>query len=88
VLGLVTTYALRDRIYTFVPALLINGIVIVATLLVGGHYLADLIASGAVPPLSITFVRSIKSFHPGTSRCDALPAIGYIGWMYAADLPK
>ncbi|WP_441241495.1 phosphatase PAP2 family protein [Tardiphaga sp. 768_D3_N2_1] len=68
ILGLVTTYALRDRLYTFLPALLINGVMIISTLPVGGHYLADLIASGAVTALSITLIRSMKRVHSGTSR--------------------
>jgi membrane-associated phospholipid phosphatase len=68
ILGVVTTYALRDRLYTFVPALLINGVMIISTLPVGGHYLADLIASGVVTALSIAFVRSMKRVHSRTSQ--------------------
>ncbi|WP_441277048.1 phosphatase PAP2 family protein [Tardiphaga sp. 172_B4_N1_3] len=70
ILGLVTTYALRDRLYTFLPALLINGVMIISTLPVGGHYLVDLIASGAVTASSITFIRSMKRVRSRTSRSD------------------
>lgn len=70
ILGLVTTYALRDRLYTLLPALLINGVMIISTLPVGGHYLADLIASGVVTALSITFIRSMNRVHSRTPRSE------------------
>ncbi|MGM4921885.1 phosphatase PAP2 family protein [Tardiphaga sp. 804_B3_N1_9] len=68
ILGLITTYALRDRLYTFLPALLLNGVMIISTLPVGGHYLADLIGSGAVSAVSIAFIHSMKRVHSRTSR--------------------
>jgi membrane-associated phospholipid phosphatase len=47
-LGVITTYALRDTRALFIPAILLNGTMIVATLPVGGHYLADVVAGAAV----------------------------------------
>jgi len=57
ILGLVTTYVLRGRLYTLVPAIVINGVMIVSTIPVGGHYLVDLIASGGITALSIALLR-------------------------------
>jgi membrane-associated phospholipid phosphatase len=47
-LGIVTTYALRDTRTLFIPAAIINGLMIVATLPVGGHYLVDTLAGAAI----------------------------------------
>jgi membrane-associated phospholipid phosphatase len=63
ILALVTTYALRDRLFTLIPALAVNGVMIVSTIPVGGHYLVDLIASGVITALSIAILR-----RPGDSK--------------------
>jgi len=47
-LGIVTTYALRDTRTLFIPAAIINGLMVVATLPVGGHYLVDTLAGAAI----------------------------------------
>jgi membrane-associated phospholipid phosphatase len=48
VIGIVTTYALRDRLWTFVPAAAFNAAMIVSTVPVGGHHVVDLLAGGAI----------------------------------------
>lgn len=53
-LGIITTYALRDTRVLLIPALILNGTMIVATLPVGGHYLADTLAGASI---------SIAAFH-------------------------
>ena len=42
-LGIITTYALRDTRALFIPAVILNGMMIVSTLPVGGHYLVDVL---------------------------------------------
>ncbi len=56
-LGIIATYALRDTRVLFIPAVIINGMMIVATLPVGGHYLADVVAGAAVTMAAIYGVR-------------------------------
>jgi hypothetical protein len=51
---------------------------IISTLPVGGHYLADLIASGVVTALSIAFVRSMKRVHSRTSQSGGSALAGAI----------
>jgi membrane-associated phospholipid phosphatase len=46
-LGLITTYVLRDRLCTLIPAATMNGMMIISTIPVGGHYLVDVLASVA-----------------------------------------
>jgi membrane-associated phospholipid phosphatase len=53
-LGVITTYALRDTRALLIPAAILNGAMIVATLPVGGHYLADILAGATI---------SIAAFH-------------------------
>jgi len=53
-LGIITTYALRDTRALLIPAVMLNGTMIVSTLPVGGHYLADVLAGAAI---------SIAAFH-------------------------
>jgi len=53
ILGIITTYALRDTRALFIPAVILNGMVIVATLPVGGHYLADVLAGAAITGAAI-----------------------------------
>jgi membrane-associated phospholipid phosphatase len=57
VLGIVTTYALRDTRWIAAPVLLLNGTMIVATLPEGGHYLLDVIAGGMIAVIAIATVR-------------------------------
>jgi membrane-associated phospholipid phosphatase len=47
-LGIITTYALRDTRALFIPAVILNGAMIVATLPVGGHYLMDTLTGAAI----------------------------------------
>ena len=53
-LGIITTYALRDTRVLLIPAIILNGTMIVSTLPVGGHYLADVLVGAAI---------SIAAFH-------------------------
>jgi membrane-associated phospholipid phosphatase len=56
-LGIITTYALRDTRALFIPAIALNGTMIVATLPVGGHYLADVLAGTAICLVAIHGMR-------------------------------
>jgi len=47
-LGIITTYALRDTRALLIPAAILNGTMIVATLPVGGHYLVDTLVGAAI----------------------------------------
>src|ERR1700724_4307275 len=47
-LGIITTYALRDTRALLIPAIVLNGTMIVSTLPVGGHYLADVLVGAAI----------------------------------------
>jgi hypothetical protein len=47
-LGVITTLALRDTRSLLIPAVMLNGTMIVATLPVGGHHLADTLAGVAI----------------------------------------
>src|ERR1700732_3285039 len=47
-LGIITTYALRDTRALFIPAVVLNGTMIVSTLPVGGHYLVDTLVGAAI----------------------------------------
>lgn len=53
VLALVLTYAVRHSLFALIPIGALNALMIVSTLPVGGHYLADLFAGGAVTLASI-----------------------------------
>ena len=59
------TYALRTSRYTLIPALLINGTMLVSTIPEGGHHLFDLIVGGVIAALAISFVRLPQ----GVRRC-------------------
>jgi hypothetical protein len=52
-LGILITYALRDTRPLFIPVAAINAVMIVSTLPVGGHYLADVIAGAAISAAAI-----------------------------------
>lgn len=56
-LGILITYALRDTRSLFIPVAAINAVMIVSTLPVGGHYLADLIAGAAISAAAIYGMR-------------------------------
>ena len=47
-LGVMTIYALRGTVSLMIPVLLINGMMIVATMPVGGHHLVDVLAGAGV----------------------------------------
>lgn len=57
VLGIITAYALRETRWLFVPVLLLNAVMIVSTLPVGGHHLADVIAGAVISVGAILIVR-------------------------------
>ena len=57
VLGIITTYALRDSRWTLIPALAINAVMIFSTLPEGGHHLIDLFAGAAIAFGAIAIVR-------------------------------
>ncbi len=56
-LGIMTTYALRDTRWLFIPVLLLNATMIVSTLPVGGHHLADVLAGAGLTFAAILLVR-------------------------------
>jgi membrane-associated phospholipid phosphatase len=65
ILAIIMTYALRTSRYTLIPALLINGTMLVSTIPEGGHHLFDLIVGGVIAALAISFVRLPQ----GVRRC-------------------
>jgi membrane-associated phospholipid phosphatase len=65
ILAIIMTYALRISRYTLIPALLINGTMLVSTIPEGGHHLFDLIVGGVIAALAISFVRLPQ----GVRRC-------------------
>ena len=56
-LGILTTYALRDTRWLFIPVLLLNATMIVSTMPVGGHHLADVLAGAGLTFGAILLVR-------------------------------
>jgi membrane-associated phospholipid phosphatase len=56
-LGLMTIYAIRDTRWLMIPVLLLNGTMIVSTLPVGGHHLADVLAGAGLTFAAIILVR-------------------------------
>ncbi|WP_229186013.1 phosphatase PAP2 family protein [Bradyrhizobium oropedii] len=56
-LGVMTTYAARDTRWLFVPMFVVNATMIVATMPVGGHHLADVLAGGGLTIAAILVVR-------------------------------
>lgn len=56
-LGILITYALRDTKPLFMAVAAINAVMIVSTLPVGGHYLADVIAGAAICAAAIYGMR-------------------------------
>jgi membrane-associated phospholipid phosphatase len=55
-LAIITAYAVRDILYVARPALVLNAIVIVATLPEGGHHLVDLIVGAVIAAFAILIV--------------------------------
>ncbi|MFB9270161.1 phosphatase PAP2 family protein [Bradyrhizobium erythrophlei] len=55
--GLMTIYAARDMRWLLIPVVLVNGMMIVATLPVGGHHLADVLVGAALTIAAILLVR-------------------------------
>lgn len=56
-LGVVTVYALRDSRWLVAPVLAINAVMVAATLPVGGHHLAELLAGLSISAAAIATVR-------------------------------
>jgi membrane-associated phospholipid phosphatase len=56
-LGIITTYALRDTRALLIPAVMLNGTMILATLPVGGHYLADTLAGAGIGMAAFHWLR-------------------------------
>ncbi|HEY7550294.1 MAG TPA: phosphatase PAP2 family protein [Hyphomicrobiaceae bacterium] len=61
VLAIITAYAFRGIRFVTLPAVILNGIVIVSTLPEGGHYLVDVIAGAAIAVAGIALVRWERS---------------------------
>ena len=59
-IGVIATYALRDTRALLIPAIVLNGTMIVATLPVGGHYLTDVLAGAAITIAAIYAVRHLS----------------------------
>jgi membrane-associated phospholipid phosphatase len=57
VLGIITTYALRDDRWLMVCVLALNAIMVISTLPVGGHHLVDVLAGVAISIVAIAIVR-------------------------------
>jgi membrane-associated phospholipid phosphatase len=57
VLGVLTTFALRDTRWLVVPAFILNGAMIVSTMPVGGHHLIDVLAGAGLTVGAILVVR-------------------------------
>jgi membrane-associated phospholipid phosphatase len=74
-LGILITYAIRDTRLLFVPVAAINALMIVSTLPVGGHYLADVIAGAAISAAAIYGMRrEFPGRLPGLARDVHAPA--------------
>ncbi len=56
-LGVMTVYPLRDTRWLMIPVLLVNATMIVATMPVGGHHLADVLAGAGLTIGAIFLVR-------------------------------
>lgn len=64
VMGLLFVYAVRDVRGVFWPMLVLNSLMIVATVPVGGHYFADVIGGGFVFAVSIVVVDWVNGRPP------------------------
>lgn len=56
-LGVMTIYALRDTRWLMILVFPVNGTMIVSTMPVGGHYLADVLAGAGLTIGAILLVR-------------------------------
>lgn len=56
-LGLMTIYAARDTRWLMIPVAIVNGTMFLATMPVGGHHLADVLAGAALTTGAILLVR-------------------------------
>ncbi|OKO79672.1 phosphatase PAP2 family protein [Bradyrhizobium sp. NAS96.2] len=65
-LGVMTIYAARDTRWLVVPVFIVNATMIVATMPVGGHHLADVLAGGGLTIAAILIAR--RSARPSVSR--------------------
>ena len=74
VLAIIMTYALRGSPWTFVPALLVNGAMLVSTVPHGGHHVFDLVVGAAIAVCAIVLVRL-----PLRARTSTLPAPSGLG---------
>jgi membrane-associated phospholipid phosphatase len=57
VLAIIMTYALRGSPWTFIPALLVNGTMLISTVPHGGHHVVDLVVGAAIAVGAIVLVR-------------------------------
>lgn len=57
ILAVIMTYALRGSRWTLIPAIIVNGLMLVSTVPHGGHHLIDLIVGGAIAACAIFVVR-------------------------------
>jgi membrane-associated phospholipid phosphatase len=68
-LGVITPYVLRETKVLLFPVVLLNATMIIATLPVGGHYLADVLAGAAVCIASIQVLRATSPGHRTVDAC-------------------
>ncbi|HEY3794380.1 MAG TPA: phosphatase PAP2 family protein [Bradyrhizobium sp.] len=73
-LGILISYALRDTKPLFIAVAAINAMMIVSTLPVGGHYLADVIAGAAICAAAIYGMR--REFRGSVSSRPSAPIVG------------
>jgi membrane-associated phospholipid phosphatase len=57
ILAIIMTYALRGSWWTFIPAFIVNGAMLVSTIPHGGHHLFDLVVGAAIAASVIALVR-------------------------------
>jgi membrane-associated phospholipid phosphatase len=57
ILAIIITYALRGSRWTFIPAFVVNGAMMVSAIPHGGHHLFDLVVGAAIATLAIVLVR-------------------------------
>ena len=74
ILAIIMTYALRGSRWIFIPALIVNGAMLVSTIPHGGHHMFDLVAGAAIAAGAILLVR----LQPGLRRYP-LPASAGVG---------
>jgi membrane-associated phospholipid phosphatase len=62
ILGVITLYAIRDHRFLAPPVLVLNSLMIVATIPEGGHHLVDVLAGLVIAAACILFVRRLVAF--------------------------